>query len=125
MGCRSSRLGHDSSGGLRLWVHRKAVNQLGHGWWRLQFDDIRCKRMISRGLQVVGAAHSTLDWNDTDQLDLRKAGFNRFYHNRNLTSIICKELQDVHVEWLFSPSIRIQEPVFRDKPGRSRVRPSF
>jgi hypothetical protein len=35
------------------------VHQMGDGWWRLHFDDIRCKRMILRGLQVVGAAHST------------------------------------------------------------------
>ena len=33
---------------------------------------------------MCGALH--LDWNDTDQLDLRKVGFNWFYHNRMLIS---------------------------------------
>jgi hypothetical protein len=59
MGSRSSRLGHYLAVGLILWVYGKAVHQMGHGWWRLHFDDIRCKRIISRWLQVVGAAYFT------------------------------------------------------------------
>ena len=56
------------------------------------------------GLQVVGGCGALpLDWNDTDQLDLRKVGFNRFYHNRMPISINCRELQDVNVERLLFP----------------------
>ncbi len=75
MGSRSSRLGHDLAVGLILWVYGKAVHQMGHGWWRLHFDDNRCKRMMSRGLQVAGGAQSIFPGVD-GPTGFAKEGFN-------------------------------------------------
>ena len=108
MGCRSSRLGHDSSGGLRLWVHRKAVNQLGHGWWRLHFDDIRCKRLIWMGVRVVSAAYFTF-LGIYRPHGFVEGGF-RNSIRKSIYGLHRKDLRHVNVERLFFPCERRKEP---------------